>query len=325
MKTIEYKTQLQELSIKLDSFDGNKADKKKDILNDMFEVVFNSGVLDITDLEKEIQDELKLELFTTLTQHSGALAFLIIQILAAHNIMAKNKFSKLNYYKKQHCGIAINHLRAPNTHVWATKGDDGYELTGKLTWASGYDIFDSLCIGFHYDGFEYEAMSPFQNTDGFTIIETDKTFVGFGLNTVTIQLDNFFVPDEDIVSCNELGNYTKQKSASKTVHFCLYGLGVLALKHTKDSIKNMIQEKLEYFKSAILNTNDIAKLDSLRVELFTFVQESITTAMVQIGGRSILLDQTLQRGYRELIMFNSNGLNMGLKDLFEEQFISRYR
>jgi len=325
MNLEEYKTTLQVLSKELEKFDGNKADKKKDVLTQMFETVYKSGVLNISYLNCEEQDIFKLELFTTLSKHSGTLAFLIIQILAAYNIMAKNRFAKFEYYKKQHCGIAINHLRAPTTYVWATKVDDGYELTGKLTWASGYEIFDSLCVGFHYDGFEYEAMAPFKNTDGFRILETDKTFVGFGLNTVSISLERFFIPDEDIVSCNELGSYTKQKSASKTVHFCLYGLGELALEYITNPLQTIAQQKLEYFKSAILNTNDTDTLDKLRVELFLFVQETITTAMVQIGGKSILSSEILQRAYRELIMFNSNGLNTHLKDLFKEQFIENYR
>jgi hypothetical protein len=325
MNTQEFQQCLEKVAQKLENFDANKADKKSSVLNHMFDEVYASGVLDITHLNKEIQDEYKLDLFIVLSKYSGTLAFLIIQILAAHNIMTKNRFPKLEYYKKQHCGIAINHLRAPTTHVWAEKVEDGYELTGKMTWVSGYEIFDSLCVGFHYDDFEYEVMCPFENTDGFTVLETDKTFVGFGLNTVSISLDRFFVPDEDIVSCNELGSYTKQKSASKTVHFCILGLGMLALEYTTDSLKDIAKKKLLYYKKTILQSSEIEELDRLRIELFTFVQGLVTTAMIQVGGKSILADQTLQRVYRELIMFNSNGLNLNLKTLFKEQFIDHYK
>lgn len=324
MNINDYKQKLLELSNDLEKFDGNKADKKKKVLNKMFDVVYKSGLLDITHLEKNEQDRFKCELFTTLTYHSGTLAFLVIQILAAHNIMGKNRFQRFDFYKKQRCGIAINHLRANSTHVWAQKTDDGYLLTGTLTWASGFEIFDTLCIGFHYDGFEYEVMSPFKNTDGFEIVQTDKTFTGFALNTVTIKLEKYFVPSNDIVSCNELGNYTKQKSASKTVHFCLYGLGELALAHTKAEFKSIVAKKLDYFKESILNSNDLDQLDMLRIELFDFVQRCIINAMIQIGGKSILRDQVLQRAYRELIMFNSNGLNTTLKELFQKKFESIY-
>ena len=54
----------------------------------------------------------------------------------------------------------------------------------------------------------------------------------------------------------------------------------------------------------------------LRVELFLFVQELITTAMVLNGGKSIFAHSSFQRYYREIIMFNSNGLNQNLKDIF---------
>jgi len=43
--------------------------------------------------------------------------------------------------------------------------------------------------------------------------------------------------------------------------------------------------------------------------------------MIVKGGKSILKTQTLQRYYRELIMFNANGLNQHIKELFLDDFI----
>jgi hypothetical protein len=164
-------------------------------------------------------------------------------------------------------------------------------------------------------------MAGFTHKEGFFIQNTDDTFVGFGLNTVNIELKNFFVKDEDIVSSNEKGNYTKNKSSSKTVHFCLYGLGELVINEIDDiELQSVMRTRLERFKVDIINETYPDRLDMLRVELFTFVQSSITTTMIQIGGSSILSEQTLQRGYRELMMFNSNGLNTTLKELFKTHY-----
>jgi hypothetical protein len=321
MNINNYKTELNILDKHLEAFDGNIADNNYQELKEMFQRVYQSGLLQITHLEKELQDKLKLELFITLTKHSGTLAFLVIQILAANNIMVKNNFLRHTFYKEKYCGIAINHLRAPDTYVSAIKVDGGYKLSGKLTWASGYKIFDYLCIGFHFENKEYETMAGFTPHEGFLIQNTDDTFVGFGLNTVNIQLKNFFVKDEDIVSSNEKGNYTKNKSSSKTVHFCLYGLGELVINEIDDiELQSVMRTRLERFKVDIINEIDPDKLDMLRVELFSFVQSSITTTMIQIGGSSILSEQTLQRGYRELMMFNSNGLNTTLKELFKTHY-----
>jgi hypothetical protein len=195
-------------------------------------------------------------------------------------------------------------------------------LTGTLTWASGYKIFDTLLIGFHHKDKEYEAMAPFQLQDGFTLGEVPQTFVGNGLNTINIELKNFFVKDEDIVSSNPLGNYTKQKSASKTVHFCLYGTAYATLDKIKDKeFYNNTKKKLETIKSKFSNSTNTDGLDTLRVELFQLAQNIITTAMTLQGGISILSHDDFQRYYRELIMFNSNGLNSTLKDIFKEKFL----
>jgi hypothetical protein len=317
----QYKTKLTQLSKQLDSYDPNKADIDPKVLDQMFQIVYESDILDITYLEKKVQDEYKLELFTMLTKHSGTLAFLIIQILAAHNIMNKNSYAKKEYYFKKKCGIAINHLRAPKTFVRGVKVDGGYLLYGDLTWASGYRIFDTLLIGFHDGDFEVEAMAPFLQNDGFDVGEPDDTFVGYGLNTVNITLKDFFVSDEDIVSSNKKGNYTQNKSASKTVHMCLYSLGYNALENLLDSeLQNYLTNELCDIKNRFMSSSDIDELDQLRIKLFTLVHQGITTAMILNGGKSILLSEQLQRAYKELLMFNANGLNNTLKSLFKEQY-----
>ena len=322
MDITQYTNKLKALKIKIKNNSLNDADIDYKVLKQIFDIVYDSGVLEIVHLPKNIQDNYKLLLFTSLTKYSGSLSFLVIQILAANNIMSKNHYKKKEFYFKKKCGIAINHLRVNKTIVSGKKVDSGYLLNGTLTWASGYKIFDTLLIGFHCNGNEYEAMAPFKLNDGFILGDTPATFVGNGLNTIDINLKEFFVKDEDIVSSNILGNYTKEKSASKTVHFCLYAIGNNAIKEIKDEdFLKSATYKLEDIKDKIMNSNDIDKLDNLRVELFLLSQNIVTTAMVLNGGSSILLDSYLQRLYRELIMFNSNGLNNTLKQIFKDKFI----
>jgi hypothetical protein len=318
----EYKEKLERLKEELILFDLNRVDKEYALLNRTFNTLYASGVLGITHLVKEEQDRYKLALFTMLSEVSGALSFLVIQILAAHNIMNRYSYAKKEHYMSKKCGIAINHLRAPRRVVEAIKVKDGYRLNGRLTWASGFQIFDTLLIGFHFQSNEYEAMAAFKTQEGMEIGECDSTFVGYGLNTVHIELRDFFIPDEDIVSINPIGNYTRNKSISKTVHFCIYGLGVGAIANAHDeSFKEDATQKLERIKTQFMDSNTPDELDALRVELFILVQDIVTTAMILIGGRSILNTEILQRIYRELMMFNANGLNSTLKELFKERFL----
>ncbi len=326
MNTKQYTIKLENLIQKLESFNLHNADTDYKILKQIFDITYNSEVLNIVHLNKNIQDDYKLLLFTALTKASGTLAFLVIQILAANNIMAKNNYLKKDFYFQKKCGIAINHLRANKTIVSGIKVDGGYLLNGTLTWASGYKIFDTLLIGFHCNNFEYEAMAPFELNNGFVLGDTPTTFVGNGLNTIDIDLKDFFVKDEDIVSSNALGNYTKQKSASKTVHFCIYAIGYNAIERIDDKkFQLSAYNEIERLKTKFINSTDLDELDNLRVELFYLSQNIVTTAMVLNGGSSILLSSYFQRLYRELIMFNSNGLNNTLKSIFKDKFITKYK
>jgi len=317
-----YKKTLKKVVKKLKHFNLDELDCNYKKLKNAFDIAYEFKIFDLSDIEKEKLDLYKYELFKHLTKISGGLSFLAIQILAANAIMKGNKFQYKEKYFKKKCGIAINHLRAPITLVSGKKVTDGFHLNGTLTWASGYKIFDTLLIGFHCDGLEYEVIAKFKKQDGFNIGNADKTFVGNSLNTVNIELNNFFVKSKNIVSSQPIGNYSKAKSVSKTVHLCLYALGYTTLLYTKDKeFKKNARKKLNKLRDKFLNSSDPFKMDILRVQLFELVHSMITTSIVLHGGKSILSSEHLQRLYREIIMFNANGLNHDLKMISKSNFL----
>jgi len=324
MNELEYREKLKEAIVEIEKLELYKLDSNREILEEAFDILYKKEIFTLYKVDKSLHNDYKFILFSMLTKYSGSLAFLSIQILASHAIMSGNGFAKREEYFSKKCGIAINHLRAPVTVVWATKCAGGYNLHGKLTWASGYKIFDTLLIGFHYDGREYEVMTKFENCKNFKVGEVATSFVGNSMATVNIDLEDFFVKDEAVVSSQPMGNYTKAKSVSKTVHFALYGLGIGAIEAIKDeTFKSVALDKLETIKQQFLATDDGVIMDGLRIELFVLLQNTITTAMVLYGGKSILIEERLQRYYRELIMFNSNGLNNTIKALFKEEFLEK--
>lgn len=322
MSLLAYRDKIERAIIEIENLPLHELDSDHELLKEAFDILYDEAVFTLYEVDKSLHNEYKFILFSMLTKVSGSLAFLAIQILAAHAIMAGNSFEKKELYFSKKCGIAINHLRAPVTVVSATKCEEGYLLNGTLTWASGYGIFDTLLIGFHHDGHEYEAMAAFKNTEAFNIGEIATSFVGNSMATVNIELKEFFVPSEDVVSSQVMGNYSKAKSVSKTIHFALYGLGVGAIETLKDeAFKEQAFEELETIKEQFLSSDNGTVMDALRIELFNLVQKIITTGMVLYGGKSILIEEYLQRYYRELIMFNSNGLNNDIKALFKNAFL----
>jgi hypothetical protein len=165
---------------------------------------------------------------------------------------------------------------------------------------------------------------PFKAQKGCYIGSVDDTFVGVSMNTVSIDLDGYEVLEDDIISSQAIGNYTKQKSVSKTVHCALYGIGLGALASIDDeALKTVATQRLERIKDLFMHSSDGKQMDQLRVELFELVLQTITTGMILHGGKSMLYTKRLQQYYRELIMFNSNGLNTEIKELFKSSFLGQ--
>ncbi len=319
----EYLKRLNDSIREIEKIPRHKIDKNSFLLKESFNIAFENKLFYLNDFSKEEQDRLKLKLFSRITKFSGSLTFLAIQILAANSIMNKNNFKRKEYYSDKKCGISINHLRVNNKSlVTAKKCNNGYKLNGTLTWASGYKIFDHLLIGFHFEDKELEVLANFEECEGFKIIKTPELFVGQSLNTVNIELKDFFVKEKNIVSSNEKGNYSKNKSQSKTIHYAIYGLALATLKCIKDDdFKKETRKKFRLIKKKFKETTDGHKLDELRIQLFNLVHKVITINMILKGGKSILVSEDLQRYYRELIMFNANGLNQQIKELFLDDFI----
>jgi hypothetical protein len=319
---LAYKTMLKSVANQLNQMPLHELDTNTVLLNEAFILCYEAKLFDLHSYEPSLQDELKLALFSALCPLSGSLAFLTVQILAANRIMQSNDFTLAQSYYQKRCGIIINHLRAPKTVISAEMSENGYALSGKLRWASGYKIFDTLVVGFHYEGEEMQAVMPFKEEVGCEISLPDETFVGVSMNTVMINLDKYNIPKENIINSQSIGFYTQQKSISKTVHYALYGIGLGAISVIDDEeIKSTATRKLEAIKAEFNTTKIATRMDHLRIELFNLIQETITVGMVLDGGKSILITQTLQRYYRELIMFNSNGLNSTIKALYKNAFL----
>lgn len=323
MDLMHYENVLNATVTALDRMPLHQLDHDADALADAFDLCYRAGLFAFYRYDTALHEAMKFTLFSHLTPRSGSLAFLGIQILAANKIMHANDFDLKAAYFASRCGIAINHLRAPKTVVKATRDGSFYRLSGKLTWASGYGIFDTLIAGFHCEGEELQAVVPFEAQSGFSIGAPMETFVGNAMRTVDIVLDAYTVPAAHIVAVHPLGTYTQNKSVSRTVHYALYGIGLGAVNAmTKHDMRDAAARKLTQLQEAFLSTTDGETLDRLRNDLFAVVQHVITAGMVQEGGKSVLMDRTLQRYCREIIMFNANGLNAALKARHRDMFLS---
>jgi len=320
----DYAARLERIRRTLEGLPLLTFDNDTACLKEGFDLAYREGVFAFHRYEPALHEWLKFLLFSELTPLSGALAFLAVQILAANKIMHANGFAQRDVYFEKRCGIAVNHLRAPVTVVHAVRENGRYYLTGRLSWASGYGIFDTLVAGFHCDGRELQAVVPFTPQPGFRVGDKIETFAAGAMHTVDVELEAFEVAEAQIVADRPLGTYTQNKSISKTVHYALYGLGLGAVEAIRDEeSREKAGAALEKLCAAILEATEGDLLDVLRVELFHLVQEIVTTGMILNGSGSLLAGEPLQRYYRELMMFNANGLNNELKQRYKTAFLQK--
>jgi len=285
-----------------------------------YDALVAEGFLDILHVDVTQHEGIKQLLFSALCAKSGALGFLAVQHLAAYKIMHNGHYKHANDLA---CGIAINHLRAPKRLVVATKRGRHYYLNGTLRWASGFSIFDALVIGFHYEQYEMHALIDFNVQPGLNVSEKVQTFAANSMNTRNVELIDFKLDERAIIAQKEQGAYTQQKSLSKTVHYAFLGICQGALESCSDvTLETFALEQLQQFTNAIASCGEASTLLELRQQLFFFAQQLITTAMVQQGGAASLADASLQRLYRELMLFNANGLNADMKAQNRRAFLT---
>lgn len=319
----EFVSRLDEVLKKVECLNFTDLDREVNALKEAYDILYEHSIFTLHLVSSEEQEEAKYEFFSKITELSGTLSFLAIQHFAANKRIFDNEFEKKDHYIKRKNGVAVNHLRAPNTVVSGEKVDGGYILNGVLTWASGYGIFDTLLVGFHYEDSEVVGTIDFKEQNGLSIGECDDTFVGYGMNTVNIELKDFFIGDDSIVFTKPKGDFTKGKSISKTIHYAIIGIANAAIFEIKDEeFKSLAKKELDSLVERILEVKDGKVLDKLRIKLFNLALKIITTGMILNGGKSILASTKLQRFYRELIMFNSNGLNSEIKALFKAEAIA---
>ena len=87
---------------------------------------------------------------------SGALTFLCAQHISAMamiasgtNALLKDKYLAQNQSGEYLLGISFSHLRQLiNPPVIATESGDSYSVNGMLTYVTGYQIFNTIVLGF---------------------------------------------------------------------------------------------------------------------------------------------------------------------------------
>ncbi len=151
-------------------------------------------------------------------RYSGSLAFLQTQHQSAASMIAKgdNELLKQATLPKMGngerlIGIGFSQLRRPGPlMLTAKKMDGGYELNGAVPWVTGFGLFGEFLIGASLDdGRAVFGVVPFVPTwrlkGEIAFTEPMRLAAMESPQTVTAQLTDFFVPDEDVAFIKPAG------------------------------------------------------------------------------------------------------------------------
>jgi len=261
---------------------------------------------------------------------SGTFAFLQTQHQSAVSMLSKssNEDLKKRYLPKmgngeKFVGIGFSQLRRKGTPlVTATPVEDGYTLSGHVPWVTGLSFYPEFLVGATTtDGSALFGIIPLKTQCGIEVSNPMELAAMGAAQTVTVELDNLFVPTTQVVYIREPGwiQNNDQINIALQGQFAV-GCSLAAL----DIIRETAAKKnLEFL--AVAHTSLSQELEQLRTQLLTAhadVSEQSTTERLRLrawvielmgrcahaaitasSGAANYLDHPAQRVFRESLVF----------------------
>lgn len=269
-----------------------------------------------------------------IARYSGALAFLQTQhqsagamLAASNNLELKNYYLPLMGAGKKLVGVGFSQLRRPgNTIMKAQKVAEGYLLSGKIPWITGFGFFDDFIVGATLpDGREIYGILPLQQQkkEGLITFSSPMELIAMNsTNTVSADINNWFLPDNQVVAIKPVGSI-HEKSKKNVLHHGFYALG--CAQAGLDILETSYQKKQLFFLQET-NRSLQQELDNCRQSMFAAIGDGTYQQKLQLRGEAINLagrcsqaavisssgaanyqDNPAGRVYREALLFSVSG------------------
>lgn len=161
-----------------------------------------------------------------IARYSGALAFLQTQHQSAVSLLSKQGSDAIKddclpkMHDEKTVGLGFSQLRRGGNPICRAKvADGGFIIEGHVPWITGKGYFSEYIIGATLqNGQALFGMVPFKNVKGQVLSKPMKLAAMEAANTVTAQLDGYFLPnrkvafikDKDWMKANDAFNITLQ-------------------------------------------------------------------------------------------------------------------
>ncbi|HIK34329.1 MULTISPECIES: acyl-CoA dehydrogenase family protein [unclassified Thermosynechococcus] len=278
-----------------------------------------------------------------LAQTSGALAFLVAQHQSALGIILEHPEGNVgqtylaDLMKGQMLiGVSFSHLRHNPVDLQAQPTSGGYLLRGTLPWLSGFQHMTMFVAAAPLpNGRILFALMPFINAQqaggGILHLSLPLPLAAVpSTQTVQAEVVNWLVPPEDVVGISEADWMVVRdrqqllRGSAAPMGCARASLQILAespdakdlYHHLRDRwhrLYDHIQEELEN-----LNPPYHAQLRAAAIHLAV---QAAQAALMTTGGSALMLSHTVQRLYREAMLYTVSGLNAPVRHALMEDLL----
>ncbi|MEM9091405.1 MAG: acyl-CoA dehydrogenase family protein [Cyanobacteria bacterium P01_F01_bin.53] len=294
-----------------------------------------------------------------MARHSGALAFLQTQhqsaaslLLASENEALKQAYIPAMAKGKKRVGVGFSQLRRQPPPLLAKRVAGGYALSGEVPWVSGAGLFEEfvgaavLPSGEAVFGLlplvsgqlkliaqpsgpaqsgsaqSSSAQSGRLTVGELTVGEPMALCAMAATNTVQVKLQDWFLPDEQVVGQRPAGwiagrDHANPLSPLPLMFGCTQAsLDVLMRSLTRRHIDHDIVQKLgsrlegliaAQAEAVNLPISAYSKKIALRGKAISLMNTSAQAAIISASGAANALSHPAQRVYREALLFSVSG------------------
>lgn len=216
-------------------------------------------------------------------------------------------------------GNATSHMK-PNSKfpIIGYKAKNGYKISGTIYFATGWKFFNKLVMGFYKEnGQEIFAIIPFKafakKSQSICVGSTLQTISMQSINTVSLRLENYLIPNEDVVVEWPSQFFYKQYSQFPPFAYTLgIALEALDLVETSSALKkhgnllsqyNVLKKNLQECRKQIRKYPQKISNEILFARIIEISWRCVQFAILLSGGLGLLINHKVQRLYREIVVW----------------------
>lgn len=268
-----------------------------------------------------------------MAQYSGALLFLQAQhqfaVSQLKKLLPQEKVAALlRLIAKDNIGLGIA-LATKRNLLEVTKTKNGFLLSGKLLWVTGFNYFPSILFSFDMDNHAYYSILSFSSNlknKNFIISPKIETNVFNSTNTVSITLDNYFIADDEIIASHPIlpkvpiehpAIYNFAGAAKALLKLAAQGK-YKNCDRSKEKYNALINEWEIYYKKILEHESCPLKL---RAQGLLLAEKCISFTRMVCGAESILPSHPINRITREIWQYSVAGYSEDQLNAYLEENI----